>query len=495
MTKPAFKKTCGIAGILGLWLIHAHPAMAVCNNPNNWLQAPGADTKLFIGYEQYKSGFGETDVHSSEKYMVYPDPLPREMLDKAEPNQLPEGSGDITYYEPDGKKNWRICREDSWVSDGRLEGSLNKSKAQKLSARYRAGNSTLSKLSQSYWLASSKQYFYDAKGRLEHISVWYFEDEDTSSKIRICRHYDEKDRVILLLAPKTSQSCTANPPGLYDEWLRFRYGKQQDTDIDFGDQPADEEVELLSEWHRSIGKAWGKDISRFTAGTGDQKVHGAAKANETNGVTEIYGSTLGKLDNNAANTVLGADGRWWGSTYVFTKPPVPLAVLEKPELIYQYERRRQTYVDGNYTKLYEWFKPNEHISRHRYYSFDGDLLRHEQLNAQGRVTRVITLDNNWHQPRPGPHPDVDDKLLTDKGLSLHGHQIYHRVYDIDANGKPKLVAISWNRRFRINPLKKTHMDFAEVVYGTPNGKERWKQKEFEKIFDTSDLAAQVFPDK
>lgn len=82
---------------------------------------------------------------------------------------------------------------------------------------------------------------------------------------------------------------------------------------------------------------------------------------------------------------------------------------------------------------------------------------------------------------PGPHPDVNDKLLQKNVGILMGHQIYHRVYDLDPQGKPTLVAVSWNRKASLNPRKYTHLDFAEVLYGTPNGKVRWKNiEEFEK---------------
>jgi hypothetical protein len=144
--------------------------------------------------------------------------------------------------------------------------------------------------------------------------------------------------------------------------------------------------------------------------------------------------------------------------------------LEKPDLIYQYERRRHTFVDGPGLKLYELFKPGEHRSRHRYYSEGGYMVRQEQFDATGRVTRVVTVDG-WRQPRPGPRPDVNDKLFTDKGIRITCHQVYHRVYDFDAQGKPTLLAVSWNWKLR-NPLKKTSVRSADLAFGTPDGKER-----------------------
>lgn len=153
-----------------------------------------------------------------------------------------------------------------------------------------------------------------------------------------------------------------------------------------------------------------------------------------------------------------------------------------------------TYFDGSSVKLFEFFKANEHLSRYRYYLFSGYVVRQEQLDAKGRITRVITV-NDWSQPRPGPKPDMGDRLLDQKALRFIGNQIYHRVHDVDAIGKPTLVALSWNRKMRLNPLKRTPMSSADLVYSTPDGKERRKTKaDFEKYFDFSPSAVHVFPD-
>jgi hypothetical protein len=59
-----------------------------------------------------------------------------------------------------------------------------------------------------------------------------------------------------------------------------------------------------------------------------------------------------------------------------------------------------------------------------------------------------------------------------------------------------LIAVSWNRAVRLNPLKNTHMIFADMAYGTPDGKIRWKTAaEFEKAFGFSTDAVEVFPDE
>lgn len=479
------QKQLSIALGIGFLLGYSNVAQAACNNAKNWFEPPGPEIKVFIGYKQkQKPGFGSFGVSQSSTDIPYPEPLPKEMFGKEGTGSLLNGqTSDVSYYEPDGKGNWRVCRVEQWWPAGFGSEKI-RSVLKPSTERYVANNSVLKKLGQQNVALFALLYSYDSKGRLTRLEQGDFRTPEQKAPIMICREYDEEDNLTLLLDPKNSQSCQANPPDVRDEWLRYRYGKYQGK-----------QVTLLDEWHRgSAGGKWSKSFSVFRTGVGPDAVYGAAKAKMGKGVTVIYGSNAGKLDDNAANTVLDSFGKVSASAYFFTQRPTPLEVLEKPELIYQHERRRQTYIDGEQVKMFELFKPNEHRSRHRYYLEGGYVVRQEQLDANGRVTRVITV-NDWRQPRPGPRPDVNDKLLTDKGIRFVGHQIYHRVYDLDAQGKPTLVAVSWNRKIR-NPLKGTSVNSADVVYGTPSGTERWKSREeFAKHFDFSPVAAQVFPDE
>jgi hypothetical protein len=209
-------------------------------------------------------------------------------------------------------------------------------------------------------------------------------------------------------------------------------------------------------------------------------------------VWEIFGSTYGKLDNNAANLVVDESGHWRGSNYYFPKQAVPMSVLENPEELYKYERRRVTNL-GSRTRMVELFKPNEHISRHRFYMTEDYVVRHEQLDQKGRVTRIITL-NDWRQPRPGPNPDFNDKLLDTAVSRFTSRKIYHRVYDVAANGQPSLVALSWDKSARFL-FKGRPSSEKQLEFGTPDGKVRWRTAdEFYKAFDSSSDARQVFPD-
>ena len=480
------QKQLPMALVIGLLLGSSTLAQAACNSAKNWFEAPGPEIKVFVGYKQeQKPGFGAFGVGQSATDYPYPDPLPKEMLGKEGSGKLSETeTSDISYYESDGKGQWRIYRVEQWWPPTAGNDEAARAQYRKISQGYASGSSALKKLGPRHMALYATLYFYDRKGRIVRLEEGDFQKPEQKAAIKICREYDEEDNLTLLLDPKNSQSCLASPPDVRDEWLRYRYGKSDGK-----------RVELLDEWHRgSAAGKWSKNFGAFRTGVGPDAIYGAAKAKSGKGLTVIYGSNAGKLDDNAANTVLDSFGKINAAAYFFTQRPTPLDVLDKPETIYRYERRRQTYIDGQQVKLFELFKPNEHRSRHRYY-VQGDVVRHEQLDANGRVTRVITV-NDWRQPRPGPRPDVNDKLLTDKGVRLIGHQIYHRVYDLDAQGKPTLVALSWNRNIRLNPLKKTNIDSADLVYGTPAGKVRWKSREeFAKYFDFSPVAAQVFPDE
>lgn len=478
------KKQLSTLLVIGFLFGFSNFTQASCNNATNWFEAPSPDIKVFIGYKQEQKGtFGTFNVTQTAQDEPYPVPLPKEMLGKEGTGSLSkEETSDVSYYEPDGKGNWRVCRVERWWIAGMGQKTI-RQELKPITERYATNNPVLKRLGKENVALFATLYFYDSKGRIIRLEQGEFEKPEQKAIIKICREYDKEDNLTLLLDPKNSQSCQASPPDVRDEWLRYRYGKD-DGKL----------VELLDEWHRgSANGKWGKDFGHFRTEVGPNAVFGAAKAKSDKGGTIIYGSNAGKLDDNAANTVLDSFGKVGAVAYWFAKPPTPLDVLEKPDLIYQYERRRESYIDGSQVTLLELFKPNDHRSRHRYYMVGGYVVRHEQFDANGRVTRVITL-NDWRQPRPGLRPDVNDKLLTSKGISIIAHQIYHRVYDFDAQGKPTLVAVSWNREIR-NPLKKTSVNSADVVYGTPSGKELWKNRdEFGKHFDFSAQAAQVFPE-
>lgn len=426
--------------------------------------------------------FGESPYGHSRA--PYPPPPPTGLMSQDKKHVPGDASAvKLWYFEASPKdRSLCVCRVDSWVARQNLGQTQQMFEQIKQHAKGNGLSDSL--LKQNLTLAYSTSYSYDSKGRIEQIvEADLSKDLPVNTTAQHCNRYDDSDRVILWVNPEYTKKCPKGEPSPRDEWREFRFATVDGK-----------EVELRSRWHlpKDIAR-WREEWAPFRIDSTPGSVWGHAYVDSRRGVYEIFGSTYGSLDNNAANMVVDVFGRWNGSNYAFPRPPTRISLLENPDELYKYDRRRMTRLDGH-TRLYELFKPNEHISRHRFYILEGYVLRHEQLDGKGKIKRIITI-NDWRQPRPGPKPDFDDKLLNTNAPRLIAHQVYHRVYDVGANGRPTLVALSWNRSLR-NPLKRTPLTMADLVFGTPDGKEKWKtREEFDKAFDTSEDARQVFPDR
>ena len=479
--KPKYR--IKLVNVLVVWLAGTFPiaGYAACNKPNNWLDAPDSDVKFLIVDGGSIDDFGEIPSIRA----LYPRTISKNTINTDGSRHLSDGRGMLSFYEPDNKGDWRVCRRDFWEAELKLGDGPAENKIRKISNRYKNTSTEIAKITNKSWLLSSQQYFYDANGRLDHTSKWSYATGTEKIKPVSCYRYDSTNRVLLWTNPIFSEVCPTGEPDKRDSWKRYAYGTFKGK-----------EIRLLDLSHSGkFDGTWKQKYALFQLGPEPDAPYGGAEANSDQGVTSVIGSNFGKRDDNPENTVVDSFGRWNGSNYFFTQPPVSLALLKNPELIYQFQRRRKTNVDGPSLQLIELFEADSHISRNKYYLLDGYLLRHIQVGADGRVNRVITVDD-WHPPRPGKNPSFEEKNFNSQGIKLSGHKIHHRVYDFDKDGKPKLVAISWNPNMQINPFKGTSMDFEKLIYGTPSGKEQWKSKaDFEKFFETSSRASHVFPDE
>ncbi len=458
--------------VLMTCLVATSAAFASCVDAQDWLAPPSGDLQLVVEPPQRPPfDFGGATSNGS-RYAARPLALDLKQLQEDSKPTLPAMGGHVAYYESDGHARWRLCRLETWApSRKRTPGTT------------RGTHPSAARFADAGLVALvAKLYVYDAQGRVvQRVDA---ELAHGQAEVENCLRYDEQDRVVLSVQPTFTHACPRGnaPPDPRDAWNQFAY------------TPARSESDtLLERFHegRPDG-SWVErtGVARQGLGTTDAFI-GLSRADSVHGVTRIEGSNYGKLDDNVSNTVVDAFGKWRGSSYFFSQGPDARKVLENPDLIYQHARRRVTLVDGSQVKLEEYFGPGEHVSRHRYYLIGGEVARHEQFDAGGKLTRVVTLEG-WKQPRPGPHPTIDDKQLTDHGVRLVGHEIYHRVYDVDAAGQAHLVALSWNRRTRLSASAHTPMDLADVVYGTPDGQVRWKSREaFEGAFDTYRDARQV----
>lgn len=467
-----------------------------CHPSSDWLVQPDNDMPVF--FEHTDSPVirpPDNSIHSDE---AFPKTLSDADLAAHARNRASFSEKvAVTFMEPAGKDAWRVCRRELW-SQPRSSSSAKVLPEPKPRAGVRY-HKEVEPLSRTHELNRIERYFYDASGRLSRVSVGAVWEKTEGPQDSLCRQYDAANRVTLALEPASGVCPTSGLPSGNDQFLQKAYRT--------GTVGINKEDQAYYYWQSfsKTKKRWGGH--GWFIYDNDRKAVVGFKAEEGQGISELNGSReakLGNKDDNVSNTVADMvkvnqeiGNVWTGSTYVFTQPGVPFSVLESRDELYKYERRRVTNIVGDSTRMYELFKPNEHLSRDRYYFGSGIMLRHEQFDEKGRIKRLITF-MNYRQPLPGPSPTFnDDHLPPDpKVLKLMGRDIYHRVYDIDEQGQAKLVAMSWSDERRLNPLSKPkHIDFTEVIYGTPDGERVWKDRDaFDAAFNTSRGAKPLFPD-
>jgi hypothetical protein len=195
------------------------------------------------------------------------------------------------------------------------------------------------------------------------------------------------------------------------------------------------------------------------------------------------------LDTSKRNTRMSGTPSTPGPVqYYFPKDKVFLSDIE-PDLsrIYRYDRRREARNRLEAWDLQEYFPANSHIPRYRFQTVRGQTQRQEQLDAQGRITRIIDVGRRDKPSEPDEVVHVPWKLL--------GHELYYRVWDVTPDGKKTLVAIGWNKSRRpwlgLGNDQET-VDTVWVIYGLPDGTPKWTEDEFVKRFGYDAAATPVW---
>ena len=471
-------------------------AKAACNDPSNWWASPGNGVRTFVGYKQdLQYGFatefnGGLPGHGGEYDEPYPPELPKVMLNGNWNGALAkDGVSVISYYEPNDRGGWRVCRVETWVP--RESGQSPSEKDVAADGK----NILIKALLGSFKKLHSEIYLYDGKGRIQEKFSAYSEKmtwgSDTGS--RECFRFNDMDRPELYVNAKVTNKCPIGEPDIRDNFRRIKY-------VDLKDGRANI---VWYENHMAFpDNQWTKRITfkTFFKPTDENEglwfQGGNARVYPLTGVTQIIGGyNIGSLDQSDSNKYPYASGVLPPVEYYFTNPPVPMSVLENPDAIYQYDRRRETEVtDG--VKLVEYYAAGVHLLRERFYiaSAGGQTLRQEQYDDQGRLKRVINLGFLKLDKNNG---GFYFEHLGDakKSAKLRFHELYYRVWEFDVGGKEKLVALGWNAKVSVTG-KREPVDEADVIYGTPDGVQRWKTKqEFFKAFDFDAYADRAFPDR
>lgn len=501
--------------ISGVLLLSAFQAEALCNNPKNWLESPSEGVKIFVGYRHPRPNDEYFDAASQSKklYIGYPPPLPQAMLEKPWPGKLtekenPETDAEkqqqyVSFFEPDGKGQWRLCREEQWLPK-RTKGwwgkplELEDGEIDQYSISD-AGHKNVPVLGP--WLKTHfsnmvEIFQYDNDGRLiKNFSVYRSVYPTKSTKISPphCWRYDDKNRITLQLDARVSNACPKGEPDLRDFFYRrayFNFNEDDGTptyrttwdEINYGDEKGD--------WAKRI--AFTKLIDPNNPNPNDRVQGGNARADAKRGVTEILGGyRLGERENSIGPTFKYASGGEPPIEYLFVNndPPVPYEMLKDPDNIYKYNRRRDTEITRTF-RLHEYFPANQTRIKERFFTAFVRTLRQEQLDDDGRLKRAINVGRFSRKDEEFGFYDEDFNHAK-ISFKLKGHELYYRVWDYDKNGKATLVALGWGSRLSLgHPAK---IDEAKILFGTPDGVVRWKSKEeFFQAFDFDPRAKRAF---
>lgn len=493
------------------------PALALCNNPKNWLESPSEGVKTFIGYRHDRPN--DSTSYSSDKrqeklYIGFPPPLPQAMLEKPWPGRLTkkeETGGEteeekrgrsVSFFEPDGKGQWRLCREELWQPKrtkgwwGRpLELEPNEIEAYALSEAAHKKNPLLVPWLKTQFSVVADIFVYDKVGRLvETFSAFKPERESVNrTGLHKCWRYDDKNRIILQVDAKHTEVCPKGDPDPRDSFYRRTF-------YDFNEP--DGSPTYMAPWEeQNFGDKngdWAKRIKFSKLIEPDNPVPelryqgGNARADAKRGVTEILGGyRLGERENSIGPSFKYASGGEPPIEYLFVNndPPVPYEMLKDPDNIYKYNRRRDTDVT-KVIKLHEYFPANQTRVKERFFTAFVRTLRQEQLDDEGRLKRAINAGRFSRTDQEFGFYDEDLKKAR-ISLKLKGHELYYRVWDYDASGKARLVALGWGARLSLG--KPDKIDEATILFGTPDGTVRWKSKEeFFQVFEFDPKAKRAF---
>lgn len=459
-------------------ILRCASAEAVCNNPKDWTESPANQVKVYFGYEEVWSHHAfATQTMTGLDVSPYPPPLP----DNARPLPIaPDGDTPVSYYEPNPRGGWRICRIEYW--NPYVLRNMAPNAWQENVRRQPA----LTPIAKTHGLGEVIVFLYDARGRIEQkIPVMIDGDLPPRESDPDCFRYDDKDRIVLWVSASITNKCPAGEPDIRDFWHRFRFAELNG-----------ETWSLWAENH--YGKdngSWSKTIF-FIEGTDFNLPSGNAQADSERGVFRILGGQhFGLRDQSHGTRFKNSNGREKAVQYYFPIPPVPISMLEHVEKhLYDYPRRRVTAVTAG-IELLEYFPPHQHEVRERFYvAPDGSTLRQEVYTASGQLKRVINL-GFWGKNNSNGGFYDEDVRNAPISLRLKDNKLLYRVWDYDASGKAKLVAIGWNRRNGSAFFGDNNVFSAKIAFGTPDGKEKWaSEEEFFKAFDFDPSASRAFPE-
>jgi hypothetical protein len=327
-----------VTALAGAWVV---VAQAVCNDPANWLESPKDGVKVLVGYEQDLGGRFASQPANGLDTPAFPQSLPQDTQGKGGQGALPkdEDKGVVSYYEPDGKDGWRVCRKEDWFQ--RSEGTRPASIAR--SEKNQSRNASLAPLLRSHVMGVARVYLYDPNGRIQETFLAAVYEPEKSERVtmheRQCFRFNDQNLLQLYVSTTATNACPSGDPDPRDMRRRFRYGAFKN------DRGQSENGSLWIQWHsgKEDGR-WSESIVfRDSPKPGPERHGGNASVDSGKGVSQILGGfNVGLRDRSDGPALKYTDGSSQPIEYYFTKPPVPASILDVIEQMYRHDRRRET---------------------------------------------------------------------------------------------------------------------------------------------------------
>ncbi|MBS1160707.1 MAG: hypothetical protein H6R15_3126 [Proteobacteria bacterium] len=523
------------------------PLTTGCNDLKDAGRSPGKEHEVFFDIQRPNPANRKASF--SEEYPEVGEPISPEIRAESWETNLPEQpanladpqkfdrkklsihGGYLYFYESDGKGGRRLCRREEWknrkvmafVSTSAKRGeyqTIPREKHYNFSGQHldrppqpsQTHNPVLAEIAKTYVPIAATRYRYDAAGHLVEIANfqelnweegsakptdWQFESQHRLS----CRLYQGDGRLWRYADgfSDNAPDCT-NIRAESAEYFEYRYdstGKLTRS------------VQNISSPNKT--NRWWQIWSFLVNGYQVE-----AETDDKVGIRHITGAVdeVAPRDNNAVNT--SERYRDKVGTYFFPLHDAPVNLLDDFSKIYNFRRVLET--GGGIARMMEAFPAGSSQLTARVWlnTYNNTLLREEQYK-DGRLVRVINTDRA---------NDPSHSLYYEEHLEKYAvkpKNLVQRVYEYDAKGNEKLVAISWTNvskevfygdapaSGRIGPLIDLARDAKkawnnrgktaqpkpaqlEFYYGLPDGTVKWKDyAAFQKAFDIKENADWMYP--
>lgn len=493
------------------------PVVSACNEQNAPGRSPGPQFEMFYDIQRPEH-LADLDIDTYSPSDVYPlvgkprwrsDTLRREsvswrpspiwpnLVDPArfDRKKLSGTGGFIYYYEPDGKGGRRICRVEEWRSRDPAQyqaigapSSAQPHQGHQADSR-QTHNPVLAELARAYIPLRATQFLYNTAGQIRVVGDFeeknwqapgtidgYVVGPDWEAVDHACYLWRPDDQ-LERYAPYCSRRGKMYVTSTYFEYRYAADGAPAGTVVHAPFQSHVSPDAWTETWYLKVNN------SEIEAG-----------ANSEDGVLYITGAgILAPKDNNDFNWQdddVNIDGQ-----YAFPDK-VPLSLLEQLDTIYNYRRVRETGAGLMRVRVLEVFPAGSSQATDRLWlNLDNNRVVRQEQYRNGKLWRVINIDlesikRNWafdekHRLRYGKY--YEEHL---DGYPIRPQDLKHRVYEYDAAGKEKLVAVSWTKFSAVPANSSREMSY----YGLPDGAVKWKDFEaFRKAFDIQETVDWLYP--